>query len=166
MDGPSCSKVIAGLQVKLSKIAEKYSSSFRTTVILCSTVLFFVYFAYSMTVEFGDEGSLRLLGMTILVALAVALKISQRLKKKGMDLQSNAENNKPLKMKQCFHIRRFLRTIRFSILFPSMLLLGFCAFVIFEVGRKRPRNMMSFAGIAFFLISGYLFSHNPSKVFM
>ena len=116
-----------------------------------------------MNYHFGDEGSWRLLIVTILATLGMGLSCCLSRVKRSQRSQTDTDETPPRRRNFTF-LRECLKTFRFPIVFPVLLLFGFCAFVIVAVGKDKPRNMMSFAGIAFFITSGYIFSHNPSKV--
>ncbi|KAH9523620.1 hypothetical protein Btru_040466 [Bulinus truncatus] len=54
--------------------------------------------------------------------------------------------------------------VELYIVLPVLLTIGFIVFIVVDVALDRPRNLISLGGICFFVVSFFIFSHNPSKV--
>lgn len=70
--GNSWSRGIKRLQTGIFGAFKKYNEMIWACIYVCLLTLFFAYFIASMLYRFGDEGSIRLLVMTILLSLFIA----------------------------------------------------------------------------------------------
>lgn len=69
--GNAWSRGIMRLQTGIFGAFKKYNEMVWTCIYVCLLTLFMAYFIASMLYRFGDEGSIRLLVMTILLALFI-----------------------------------------------------------------------------------------------
>ncbi|GFO09086.1 sodium/nucleoside cotransporter [Plakobranchus ocellatus] len=121
-------------------------------------VCFSVYFILAMNYRFGDEGSHRLLGCTIVgicIWVFPYLKrfvLSMFKKLYGSDHLTDGHAEKWTKAKT------IIRWIMYFVMTAIMV------YVCVDEGRKKPRNMRSLPGIAIFLLIALLCSSRPSKV--
>ncbi|KAK0058302.1 solute carrier family 28 member 3 [Biomphalaria pfeifferi] len=157
-DEPSRFSIVVGrVQKAIFDFKQKNKEVLNTIFKLVLLLAYFAYFAYAMYYRFGDEGSWRLLIVTILASLGILLNLflSYRRRKHEADEDSG----------QCTaKLWKLIAKIRLNIVLPIVLTIGFIVYIIVDVGLNKPRNLISLAGIAFFVVSFFLFSHNPSKV--
>uniref|UniRef100_A0A2C9JNV4 Sodium/nucleoside cotransporter n=1 Tax=Biomphalaria glabrata TaxID=6526 RepID=A0A2C9JNV4_BIOGL len=157
-DEPSRFSIVVGrVQKAIFDFKQKNKDVLNTIFKLVLLLAYFAYFAYAMYYRFGDEGSWRLLIVTILASLGILLNLflSYRRRKHEDDEDSG----------QCtVKLWKVIAKIRLNIVLPIVLTIGFIVYIIVDVGLNKPRNLISLAGIAFFVVSFFLFSHNPSKV--
>lgn len=69
--GNAWSRGIMRLQTGIFDAFKKYNEMVWTCIYVCLLTLFMAYFIASMLYRFGDEGSVRLLVMTILLAMFI-----------------------------------------------------------------------------------------------
>lgn len=69
--GNAWSRGIMRLQTGIFDAFKKYNEMVWTCIYVCLLTLFMAYFIASMLYRFGDEGSIRLLVMTILLAMFI-----------------------------------------------------------------------------------------------
>jgi pyrimidine nucleoside transport protein len=55
---------------------QRFGDLIKTASLVILVVAYFAYFAYAMYYRFGDEGSIRLLWVTCLVVVCMALKLA------------------------------------------------------------------------------------------
>ncbi|XP_025094256.1 uncharacterized protein LOC112563975 [Pomacea canaliculata] len=115
------------------------------------------YFITSMVYRFGDEGSIRLLVVTVLVAVYLVYRLACYV----LQLQGASCDNLSQYLDMMW---KCCNRIRFNIVLPATVSAGIVIFVIMDVARFRPQNLTSAGGIVFFIVFCYIFSHNPAKV--
>lgn len=154
--GNSWSRGIKRLQTGIFGAFKKYNEMIWACIYVCLLTLFFAYFIASMLYRFGDEGSIRLLVMTILLSLFIASfalhsfcgdKITFYYYWSKIDRETR--NN----ISRWFHITCCI-----------LLALGAVIYVIVEIALKTPSNLISLSGMAFFILFFYIFSYNPARV--
>lgn len=120
-------------------------------------VLYVAYFIGAMTYKFGDEGSLRLLVVTLVVAAYLLFRfMSYILRRHGYNGVGSS---------QCMvSLSAFAAKIRLDVILAVAVTLFAIVFVIVEVGRHKPERLISAGGMAAFLLLFYVFSYNPAKV--
>lgn len=154
--GNSWSRGIKRLQTGIFGAFKKYNEMIWACIYVCLLTLFFAYFIASMLYRFGDEGSIRLLVMTILLSLFIASfalhsfcgdKITFYYYWSKIDRETR--NN----ISRWFHITCCI-----------LLALGAVIYVIVEIALKTPSNLISLSGMVFFILFFYIFSYNPARV--
>lgn len=154
--GNSWSRGIKRLQTGIFGAFKKYNEMIWACIYVCLLTLFFAYFIASMLYRFGDEGSIRLLVMTILLSLFIASfalhsfcgdKITFYYYWSKIDRETR--NN----ISRWFHITCCI-----------LLALGAVIYVIVEIALKTPSNLISLSGMVFFILFFYVFSYNPARV--
>ncbi|XP_060603523.1 solute carrier family 28 member 3-like isoform X1 [Ruditapes philippinarum] len=119
-------------------------------------VLYFAYFIYAMvkTFDVDDEGSMRLLIVTILGTVFV---IGRVLWGKFMTEREftilDSQNPTFIKVRLILYWCLVIGTILF-----------FIAFIIVDVAIDRPKNLISAFGMFVFVLVFFVFSKNPTKV--
>ncbi|XP_059153027.1 solute carrier family 28 member 3-like [Physella acuta] len=156
-EDPGCfSRAVNRIQTAVSRFFETNRHVIKAVVLLVLLAAYFSYFAYAMYYRFGDEGSWRLLIVTILCALGIVFKTF--LKYRRSDDNGNDSRWKLSKL------RKFLGKLRLPIVIPIVAIVAILIYVIVDVALDRPRNMISAGGIVFFLGFCFVFSNNPAKV--
>ncbi|CAG5116017.1 unnamed protein product, partial [Candidula unifasciata] len=110
---------------------------------------------------FGDEGSWRLMVITVLASLGLLGHMV--LKHVVQDRLSDRGNGFSAK-RYLVGVDRFMTKIRLAIVLPVMLVVGLLVYIIIDIAIDRPRNLVSLGGMVFFVAVLFIFSHNPSKV--
>ncbi|KAL5006941.1 hypothetical protein ScPMuIL_015747 [Solemya velum] len=117
-------------------------------------LLYFAYFGYAMYFRFGDEGSYRLLVCTIIGVVLIVYRLIAATLLKDVNM-SCFENTGPTAEKA-------FRWIHIAAAISVMI--AVLIYVIITVAINTPRNMVSLGGMAFFILTFYIFSARPSKV--
>jgi len=150
---------------KMAACFSRHRDVIMTGVKVVLLALYFAYLGYALYYEFGSEGSLRLLVCTVLGALGLMTShcrnyFQSSRRSDTRDVEANQIHSKP----RCTTFLNFVRKIRLPIILPCLIILGFLLFVVLDVGVDRPRNLVSFAGMAFFVVMSYLLSKSRSKI--
>lgn len=149
---------IGAIRKSLYVIYQEHNSVSRTTVTIVLTILYFAYFVYAMikTFDVHDEGSMRLLIVTILVTFYfVAAFLWKHLSKHWNTSDKLCNLKGPLYNR--------IQKIIFWVL-VSATTLFFVIFVIVDIAIDRPENLISALGMMVFVLVFWLFSKNPAKV--
>ncbi|XP_012935668.1 solute carrier family 28 member 3 [Aplysia californica] len=157
----ACARFTAGIQTALSDFIEKNSSLLWNLFYIILIIAYFIYFAYSLSYKFGDEGSWRLLVCTVLISIGLTLKYILQFRRQSEDKYTDGEEKDE---ECCPRLWRFVEKIRLAVILPVVLFLFFIVYIIVDVGIDSPRNLISLGGMTFFILSFYIFSFNPSKV--
>ncbi|KAK3588025.1 hypothetical protein CHS0354_012071 [Potamilus streckersoni] len=115
------------------------------------TLAYFAYFGYAMYYEFGEEGSIRLLIVTILATIFVMYQLIA--KHCTIPVSSSCEGQKANKVGIWFHRSMIIALSLFIVIY-----------VIVAIAIESPRNLISAAGILFYVLVFYIFSKHPSRV--
>nr|KAG5700919.1 hypothetical protein BaRGS_034204 [Batillaria attramentaria] len=120
-------------------------------------LLYFAYFLGAMIYKFGDEGSIRLLVVTLVVALYLLFRL--------VCFLMTRNGNKGFTSGQCMlGLWALSRKIRLDIILAVAVVVCAIIYIIVEIARHKPENMISLGGMAAFLLLFYVFSYNPAKV--
>ncbi|KAL3831774.1 hypothetical protein ACJMK2_023481, partial [Sinanodonta woodiana] len=114
-------------------------------------VAYFAYFGYAMHYEFGEEGSIRLLVVTILATIFGMYQLI--MKHCTIPVLCSCEGEKMDKVGIWTH--------RIIVIALSLFI---CIYVIVAIAIKTPRNLISAAGILFYVLVFYIFSKYPARV--
>ncbi|KAK0054280.1 solute carrier family 28 member 3 [Biomphalaria pfeifferi] len=122
--------------------------------IIC-LMLYVAYFSYAMYYRFGDEGSIRLLVCTIIGVLLLVynMVVSKRIGFVKEHISKFTTGSDKAK------IRRIIRWVLYLMSTVAMVTL-----IIIFVAIDEPRNLLSLAGLAAFLLICFLTSHSPAMV--
>lgn len=149
---------ILGIQSSIAKWYTAHKKTFWTCVGLIFGILWFIYFGFAMEHKFGDEGSWRLLGVSLFAVLLISFnKLTSAYESEinaWKDNNKNIGNSKWAKRGGPF-MRWFLRV---------GVLLAVVIYVIIDIAIERPSNLISVAGLLIYIILFYLTSVNPTKV--
>lgn len=154
--GNSWSRGIKRLQTGIFGAFKKYNEMIWACIYVCLLTLFFAYFIASMLYRFGDEGSIRLLVMTILLSLFIASFALHSFCGDKITFYyywSKIDGETRHNISKWFHI-----------ICCILLALGAVIYVIVEIALKTPSNLISLSGMVFFILFFYVFSYNPARV--
>lgn len=154
--GNSWSRGIKRLQTGIFGAFKKYNEMIWACIYVCLLTLFFAYFIASMLYRFGDEGSIRLLVMTILLSLFIASFALHSFCGDKITFYyywSKIDGETRHNISKWFHI-----------ICCILLALGAVVYVIVEIALKTPSNLISLSGMVFFILFFYVFSYNPARV--
>lgn len=154
--GNSWSRGIKRLQTGIFGAFKKYNEMIWACIYVCLLTLFFAYFIASMLYRFGDEGSIRLLVMTILLSLFIANFALHSFCGDKITFYyywSKIDGETRHNISKWFHI-----------ICCILLALGAVVYVIVEIALKTPSNLISLSGMVFFILFFYVFSYNPARV--
>ncbi|XP_071108418.1 solute carrier family 28 member 3-like [Haliotis cracherodii] len=119
---------------------------------------YIAYFGYAMYYRFGDEGSYRLMVVTVLGAFILLWGL-------GGSYVMNVINSCYRGCVQ-YHGRNRCRifgiSLRWFLYVSAAIFIG--VFTGLEIGRTQPRNLMSLIGIASFIFIMYITSTDPARV--
>ncbi|XP_060066328.1 solute carrier family 28 member 3-like [Ylistrum balloti] len=150
-----CPRYVGALQNNLHDFYTDHKKTIHFIFYTVLVMLYLAYFSYAMYFRFGDEGSVRLLVITILVAVGVPVKITLGIYGNQIAAILRRSLNSTLRTKISRNINVFL-SIGLSIFV--------FVYVIVEIALKTPRNMISAGGLATLILLFYVFSVNPAKV--
>ncbi|KAH9524809.1 hypothetical protein Btru_027921 [Bulinus truncatus] len=149
-DANGCSRKVMEAQEKLAAFYHEHEGQIRRYVTLCSLLGYYVYFAYAMNLRYGDEGSVRLLMMTIAGTLWLIYRrlVSVHVSPTVEQIYLKAAER-----------RADIKWVLYALSSVTMVTL----IVVFVV-MHEPRNLRSLAGLAAFLVLCYVTSHSPAMV--
>ncbi|GFR94193.1 sodium/nucleoside cotransporter [Elysia marginata] len=119
---------------------------------------FTAYFIAAMAYRFGDEGSHRLLGCTL---LGIVIVLFPYLKQFAMWAVQKCYGSNSLSTRHSEMWRKAKTVIRWGM---YVVMTGIMIYTIVDEGRKKPKNMRSLPGIGIFILIAVLFSTKPSRV--
>lgn len=120
-------------------------------------LLYIAYFIGAMAHRFGDEGSVRLLVVTVVVFVYLLFRFVVFL--------SERRGNKVHGPQPCLTaLWTFSRRIRLDIVLAVVVAVLAVVYVIVEIALHKPGNLISLGGMATFLLLFYVFSYNPARV--
>ncbi|XP_062606330.1 solute carrier family 28 member 3-like [Saccostrea cucullata] len=154
--GNSCSRGVLRLQTLIFGSFKTHKEMIMSCVYVCLLTLYMAYFISAMVYRFGDEGSWRLLVCTILLALYVGYFAMHSVFGEQITIYfywSRLQKETRNKIAKWFHL-----------ILCVLLALGVVIYVIAEVALKTPKNLISLTGMVFFIVTFYIFSHNPARV--
>lgn len=154
--GNAWSRGIMRLQTGIFGAFKKYNEMVWTCIYVCLLTLFMAYFIASMLYRFGDEGSIRLLVMTILLAMFITYFAMHSFFGDRITFYyywSMIDRNTRDTIARWFHI-----------ICCILLALGAFIYIIVEIALKTPNNLISLSGMVFFILLFYIFSYNPARV--
>ncbi|XP_046571992.1 sodium/nucleoside cotransporter 1-like [Haliotis rubra] len=140
--------------------ARVISLAFKISFLLC----YYAVFGYAMYYKFGDEGSIRFLVITIIITLYVLNRIGKMaIKKRWSCCCWLVGSIKCLQaMEKTFW--RLSKALKLKIILCVMMMIFFLVYVIVVVGLNSPENLISAAGMIFFIATFFAFSYDPSAV--
>ncbi|XP_013389091.1 solute carrier family 28 member 3 [Lingula anatina] len=150
-DEPDCfHRNAAKIQKTLSAFYQDHKNIFLWSFYAVLILGYIVYFIYAMWYSFGDEGSIRLVVLTVfLVLMALAAILKPRLKNCVLPSVKRFDKSK-------------LKYVRWAFYIIATLVIA--SIIIAEVAVKKPANLMSGVGIIVYVAVFFIFSHNPAKV--
>ncbi|KAK7108522.1 solute carrier family 28 member 3-like [Littorina saxatilis] len=152
-----CSKVVGRVQDAVNGFFTDNSDLLWKLFYLVLLVLYFVYFIAAMVYKFGDEASIRLLVVTILVGVYLLFRLVEFLVRRGtitcFDFSGAYE---------CF--MKSGKKFRFDLILAGVGSLSAFIYIVVDVGVQHPRVLISLGGMVVFILLFYVFSHNPARV--
>ncbi|CAL1538783.1 unnamed protein product [Lymnaea stagnalis] len=157
-DDPTCfSRLVEKVQSGISGFFKRNHRPLKLMFGMVLLAAYFAYFGYAMYYKFGDEGSWRLLVITMLSAMGIILHLglSQWRKQPKENVGDKHVGDR---------INYCMAKLRISIILPVLLTIGFIVYIVVDVALDRPENLISLAGMVVFIALFFIFSYNPSKV--
>ncbi|XP_052808155.1 solute carrier family 28 member 3-like [Mya arenaria] len=142
------------LRLTLEHALLRFKAKLWWTFLAVVLTLFIVYIGVAFSHRFGDEGSLRLLVVTLLILLGVIYHYVKKLY--GVFIYT----------KYVSPVARMLQPYKRTILFITTVLVGLLVlvFVLVDVCRRRPASLISLVGMAVFTLAMFFFSTDPRQV--
>ncbi|XP_071108909.1 uncharacterized transporter HI_0519-like [Haliotis cracherodii] len=125
---------------------------------------YYAVFAYAMYFKFGDEGSIRFLVITIILTLYVLNRIAKTAIKKRWSCCCWLVGSIRCLQATEKAFWRISKAMKLKIIMCVMMMIFFLVYVIVVVGLNSPRNLISAAGMIFFIATFFVFSYDPSAV--
>ncbi|KAL8560386.1 hypothetical protein ACOMHN_006117 [Nucella lapillus] len=155
-----CSQVVGKVQGAVYGFFSDNADLLWKLFYLLLLLLYIAYFIGALIYKFGDEGSIRLLVVTCAVALYLIFRLFEFLHRRGSFPCLNSCSNSG-----CWEaFLKIAQKMRLYIIVTVGVVLFAIIYVIVEIGRHKPRNMISLGGMATFILIFYIFSSNPAKV--
>ncbi|XP_021374213.1 solute carrier family 28 member 3-like isoform X1 [Mizuhopecten yessoensis] len=150
-----CPRCVGAIQNHLGDLYTSHKTVIRNIFYVTLLLLYIAYFSYAMYFRFGDEGSVRLLVVTALVAVGLSVTLLMELYGTKLGICWRHVSSEKTKRKASKSINIFLSvgTSIFAVVY-----------VIVEIALKTPRNLVSAGGLATLVLLFYIFSVNPAKV--
>ncbi|KAK7087825.1 solute carrier family 28 member 3-like [Littorina saxatilis] len=152
-----CSKFVGFVQDAVYGFFTDNSDLLSKLFYLVLLVLYFVYFIAAMAYKFGDEASIRLLVVTLLVSVYLLFRLVEFLVRRGTITCCDCSG-----ASECF--MNFAKKIKFDMILAVVVALSALIYIIVAVGQHHPRNLISLGGMAVFILLFYVFSYNPARV--
>ncbi|XP_076437352.1 putative transporter HI_0519 [Babylonia areolata] len=160
-----CSEVVGIVQDAIYGFFTTNEDLLWKLLYLLLLLLYLAYFIGAMVYKFGDEGSIRLLVVTCVVALYLVFRLFEFLYRRGNLPCLNCSNSSGSSSVGCWSkFLKVARKLRLYIVLTVGVILFAIIYVVVEIGRHKPRNMISLGGMAAFILLFYIFSSNPAKV--
>lgn len=157
-EGNACSNAVGFIRKIISDLYKEYIHSVWYTIYLVLLLAYFGYFIrcmYHLTVKdkITEEGSIRLIVITILLVIGISLTILSKFVK--LDF-----TRFELEFEKFMGRYGFIIHICFIILAIG----GNIAVIVVEVILKEVDNLISLVGVFCFVVVFYVTSHNPARV--
>ncbi|KAL3875135.1 hypothetical protein ACJMK2_038063 [Sinanodonta woodiana] len=146
-----CAAYMDNLQTGLHKFYKGRRTVIWAILYITLAMIYFAYFGYAMYYEFGEEGSIRLLVVTILATLFVLYQLITKHCK--IPVSCSCGGQKMDNAGIWIHRIVVIALTKFIVIY-----------VIVAIAIKTPRNLISAAGILFYVLVFYIFSKHPSRV--
>lgn len=151
-------RALLSLQKNASETFTRHAKPIKSFVAVVLVLLYFAYLGYALYYRFGDEGSWRLLGFTVLVVLIIVLVSVCNMYSSEIDTwwdgTKQTRNSRGCDVLGIF-IKWFLRVGVF---------IAIAVYVIIDIAIDHPQNLISVAGLALYIVIFYVTSANPAKV--
>lgn len=146
------------LLIYIRLTAEHFFQRHRTKIcrgiLVLLLILFVVYLAVAFSYRFGDEGSIRLLVVTILIILGIAYHYVKKLY--GVFLYTKYVRPLVIRYKR---FKRLIITVLTLVVAIAVVL-----FIIIDTSLRRPVSLISALGIIIFTLLMFFFSKDPRQV--
>ncbi|KAK3098856.1 hypothetical protein FSP39_023785 [Pinctada imbricata] len=149
-------RILILIRLKLDSCFKAHKTSIKRSVYVLLLLGYFAYLTYAMIYRFGDEGSHRLLILTVIVVVGF---IFHKVKKKyggviRKHLQNSYSKHRPSN-KSVFFIKMILM---------CFVILSILLYLIFGVFIREPYNIVPAAGLVVFVLTMFFLSRDPQKV--
>lgn len=151
-------RALLSLQSNISESMNKNARNIKLGIGVFLVLLYFAYFAYAMYYRFGDEGSWRLLGFTVLVVVIIVLVNLYRSYNSEIDEWWDSTQD-TRESKSCDRFMTFVKWFLRIGVFLAVVI-----YIIIDIAIKHPQNLISVAGLVIYIIIFYFTSKNPAKV--
>lgn len=155
-----CSRLVGLVQNAVSDFFADNADILWKLFYLLLSVAYLAYFIGAMWYRFGDEGSLRLLVVTLMVAVYLLFRLIEHLFQNGTWSFCSCSHLAPASKQ----FRQITRKIRLDIILMVAASVAALVYTIVVVAVHKPRNMISLGGMAVFVLLFYVFSTSPAKV--
>ncbi|XP_014781754.1 solute carrier family 28 member 3 isoform X1 [Octopus bimaculoides] len=135
---------------------QKAKPYLRTGFYITLVILYVIYFGWAMHFGQGDGASICLLVLTLFAAFVIIFNFLNKRFKLNDQILGNV--NEKMQTYTGERIRTYCRW------FMIALALAVVIWVIVEVAMKQPNNLVSLAGLAFYVLVFYIFSIERKKV--
>ncbi|XP_060068832.1 solute carrier family 28 member 3-like [Ylistrum balloti] len=151
--------VIIRIRRSCDACCQKNQSRFKQIITVILVLGYLAYFIYAMLYRFGDEGSVRLMVVTVVVSAGFVVKFV--LKKSWPSVSSSLQSTCCFKrIKRQIGKRRRL----FQRLASTLAILAIFLYVLVDVFIKSPSSIVSAVGMFVFIMLMFFFSKDPAKV--
>ncbi|KAK3588470.1 hypothetical protein CHS0354_004684 [Potamilus streckersoni] len=153
-----CQRGVLRLQTGCYDFIKAKKRTIKYIIIIILVAAYFAYFGYAMYYRFGDEGSHRLLGFTVFAVVLIIGKFFFKRYEKKLDTFSESVG-RTMRSKHLTRARLFARWFLKVGVFIFLVV-----YIILDVAIEKPKNLVSVAGLALYIIIFYFTSTNPAKV--
>ncbi|KAK3578737.1 hypothetical protein CHS0354_010118 [Potamilus streckersoni] len=153
-----CQRGVLRLQTGCYDCVKAKKTVIKYLILFILAAAYFAYFGYAMYYRFGDEGSHRLLGFTVFAVVLINGNFFFKMFENKLDTIFERVG-RALKSKRLMKARIFLRWFLKVGVFIFLIV-----YIILDVAIEQPRNLVSVAGLALYIIIFYFTSTNPAKV--
>ncbi|XP_071108417.1 solute carrier family 28 member 3-like [Haliotis cracherodii] len=156
--GNLCSRGMGAVQTAVTSAYTKHQKAVWMVIKFLIMGGYIAYFGYAMYYRFGDEGSYRLMVVTVLGAFILLWGL-------GGGYVVNVINSfyvGCLRYHGQNRCRLFSVSLRWFLYVSAAVFIG--VYTGLEIGRTQPRNLMSLIGIASFIFIMYITSTDPARV--
>ncbi|XP_046568406.1 solute carrier family 28 member 3-like isoform X2 [Haliotis rubra] len=156
--GNLCSRGVGTLQTAVTSAYTKHEKAVWMVIKFLLMAGYIGYFGYAMYYRFGDEGSYRLMVVTVLGVLIILWGIG------GGSVMNviNSFHRGCVQYHGRNRCRIFSISVRWFLYVCAAVFIGVYTGV--EIGMNQPRNLMSLIGIASLIFVMYITSTDPARV--
>ncbi|KAL3832315.1 hypothetical protein ACJMK2_023969 [Sinanodonta woodiana] len=153
-----CQRGVLRLQTGCYDFLRAKKSTSKYIILIVLAAGYFAYFGYAMYYRFEDEGSHRLLGFTVFAVVLVNGKFFFKRYENKLNIFSESVES-AMRSKRLMKARTFTRWFLKVGVFIFLVV-----YIVLDVAIENPRNLISVAGLALYIIIFYFTSTNPAKV--
>lgn len=151
-------RALLSLQKNVGETYKENSTNIKFGIIIVIFLLYFAYFGYAMYYRFGDEGSWRLLGFTVLTIAIIVLVNLCRIYSSEIDTWWDG-TKQTRQSRGCYALGTFIKWFLRVGVFIAV-----AVYIIIDIAIEHPKNLISVAGLVIYILIFYFTSKNPAKV--